>query len=99
MSQTAPTSGEAAREAVEHLLRPVPAEARTSTAADHPPRSSRLPDIGWQAIVASMTGIAATGAFSHGIPAFLQGALRPQPTGGGLPVPAVAGTPATEIAR
>jgi toxin CptA len=38
-----------------------------------PPAARRLPDVGWRAIAAFVTGIVATWAFSYGVPAFLQG--------------------------
>lgn len=38
-----------------------------------PPRSGRLTNIQWPAIVAFLAGIVATWAFSYGVPAFLQG--------------------------
>lgn len=37
------------------------------------PRSGRLPDIRWSAILAFLLGIVATWAFSFGVPSFLQG--------------------------
>jgi NCS1 family nucleobase:cation symporter-1 len=38
-----------------------------------PPRSSRIADVRWPAILAFLAGIAATWVFSYGVPAFLQG--------------------------
>lgn len=38
-----------------------------------PPRSSRIPDVQWPAVVAFVAGIVATWAFSYGVPSFLQG--------------------------
>lgn len=38
-----------------------------------PPRSGRITDFEWPALVAFVAGIAATWAFSYGVPAFLQG--------------------------
>jgi nucleobase:cation symporter-1, NCS1 family len=38
-----------------------------------PPPTSRIADVQWPAILAFLTGIAATWMFSYGVPAFLQG--------------------------
>lgn len=38
-----------------------------------PPKSSRTPDIVWEAIIPFVLGIAATWAFEYGVPSYLQG--------------------------